>query len=215
MFKNKKMKTTQDLKESMVKKDNVKKRLIISAMQEENLVLAQKERRKNGLSSEQIEENRNLYGSNKITKHKKESLIKRFVEAFINPFTCILIFLAIISAYMDIILAEPGEKNPTTVIIITAMIFISGMLRFVQETRSGNAAESLLKLIKTTCTVKRDGHQVEIPLDNAVVGDIVYLSAGDMVPADIRILNAKDLFISQSSLTGESEPVEKNSRKII
>lgn len=215
MFKNKKMKTTQDLKESMVKKDNVKKRLIISAMQEENLVLAHMESSKNGLSSEQIEENRNLYGSNKITKHKKESLIKRFVEAFINPFTCILIFLAIISAYMDIILAEPGEKNPTTVIIITAMIFISRMLRFVQETRSGNTAESLLKLIKTTCTVKRDGHQMEIPLDDAVVGDIVYLSAGDMVPADIRILNAKDLFISQSSLTGESEPVEKNSRKII
>ncbi|MEO2604883.1 magnesium-translocating P-type ATPase [Clostridium butyricum] len=215
MFKNKKMKITQDLKESMVKKDNVKKRLIISAMQEENLVLAHMESSKNGLSSEQIEENRNLYGSNKITKHKKESLIKRFVEAFINPFTCILIFLAIISAYMDIILAEPGEKNPTTVIIITAMIFISGMLRFVQETRSGNAAESLLKLIKTTCTVKRDGHQMEIPLDDAVVGDIVYLSAGDMVPADIRILNAKDLFISQSSLTGESEPVEKSSQKII
>ncbi|ETJ30066.1 Magnesium-translocating P-type ATPase, partial [human gut metagenome] len=110
--------TPQDLKEGMVKKDNVKKRLIISAMQEENLVLAHMESSKNGLSSEQIEENRNLYGSNKITKHKKESLIKRFVEAFINPFTCILIFLAIISAYMDIILAEPGEKNPTTVIII-------------------------------------------------------------------------------------------------
>ena len=71
MFKNKKMKTTQDLKESMVKKDNVKKRLIISAMQEENLVLAHMESSKNGLSSEQIEENRNLYGSNKITKHKK------------------------------------------------------------------------------------------------------------------------------------------------
>ncbi len=105
------MKITQDLKESMVKKDNVKKRLIISAMQEENLVLAHMESSKNGLSSEQIEENRNLYGSNKITKHKKESLIKRFVEAFINPFTCILIFLAIISAYMDIILAEPGEKK--------------------------------------------------------------------------------------------------------
>ncbi len=83
-------------------------------------------------------------------------------------------------------------------------------LRFVQESRSGDAAEKLLDMITTTCTVtrKKEGKQ-EIKLDEVVVGDIVYLSAGDMIPADVRILEAKDLFVSQASLTGESEPIEK------
>lgn len=215
MTKMKKEKKTKQIAENTIKQDNTKKRLLMAAMQEENLVLARMGTSEKGLSNKQVEENRDLYGTNKITRHKKESFIKRFTAAFINPFTCILIFLAIISAYMDIILAEPGDKNPTTVIIITSMIFVSGMLRFVQETRSGNAAESLLKLIKTTCTVNRMGERKEISLDDAVVGDIVYLSAGDMVPADLRIIHAKDLFINQSSLTGESEPVEKTSLKII
>ena len=90
------------------------------------------------------------------------------------------------------------------------MVSISGTLRFVQESRSGNAAEKLLAMITTTCTVTRIGQEkTEIPMDDLVVGDIVHLSAGDMIPADVRILDAKDLFVSQASLTGESEPVEK------
>ena len=97
-----------------------------------------------------------------------------------------------------------------TVVIILTMVFISGTLRFVQESRSGNAAEKLLAMITTTCTVTRKGQEMaEIPLDEVVVGDIVHLSAGDMLPADVRILDAKDLFVSQASLTGESEPIEK------
>lgn len=90
------------------------------------------------------------------------------------------------------------------------MVLISGILRFVQETRSGNAAENLLKMITTTTNVHRleTGSQ-EIPIEEVLVGDIIHLSAGDMVPADLRIIQAKDLFISQASLTGESEPVEK------
>lgn len=97
-----------------------------------------------------------------------------------------------------------------TVVIILTMVFLSGTLRFVQESRSGNAAEKLLAMITTTCTVTRKGQEMaEIPLDEVVVGDIVHLSAGDMLPADVRILDAKDLFVSQASLTGESEPIEK------
>ena len=97
-----------------------------------------------------------------------------------------------------------------TVVIILTMVLISGTLRFVQESRSGNAAEKLLALITTTCTVTRkDQERVELPMDDLVVGDLVHLSAGDMIPADVRILEAKDLFVSQASLTGESEPIEK------
>ena len=110
--------------------------------------------------------------------------------------------LAAVSAFTDIIFAASGEKNYATVIIITTMVMISGILRFVQETRSGDAAEKLLDMITNTACVERaeDGKK-EIPIDEIVCGDIIWLSAGDMIPADVRILEAKDLFVSQSSLT--------------
>ncbi len=98
----------------------------------------------------------------------------------------------------------------TSEIPMDTMVFISGTLRFVQESRSGNAAEKLLAMITTTCTVIRRGQDTsEIPMDELVAGDVVRLSAGDMIPADVRILEAKDFFVSQASLTGESEPIEK------
>ena len=173
-----------------------------------------------GLSEQAIKEHRNLYGNNKIVHGKKLSLTKRIANAFINPFTAILFCLAIVSIFTDIIIPimqnSPDDVNPVTVIIILTMVFISGSLRFVQESRSGNAAEKLLSLITTTCTVTRQYRpKAEIPLEDVVIGDIIHLSAGDMIPADARILEAKDLFISQASLTGESEPVEKLGSNVI
>ncbi len=170
-----------------------------------------------GLDEDDVPKSRNKFGENKVTHEKKKSLGKRLAGAFINPFTAILFCLAVVSAITDMILpyyalwgTDPEDFDCMTVIIILAMVFISGTLRFVQESRSGNAAEKLLAMITTTCTVTRKEHEkVEIPLDDLVVGDIVHLSAGDMIPADIRILDAKDLFVSQASLTGESDPIEK------
>mgnify|MGYP000532599155 CR=1 FL=1 len=121
----------------------------------------------------------------------------------------ILLALGAISAFTDIALAEPGEQNYATVLIIAVMVFISGALRFVQETRSGNVAEKLIGMLHTTACVERAGEKAELPLEEIVVGDLVHLSAGDMIPADLRILSAKDLFLSQSALTGESIPVDK------
>lgn len=110
----------------------------------------------------------------------------------------------------DIVWAKAGEEDPMTVIIIVTMVMISGILKFVQETRSGNAAENLLKMITTTtCVIRPSTAEKELPMDEVVVGDIIHLSAGDMVPADVRIFKSKDLFISQSALTGESVAVEK------
>lgn len=164
----------------------------------------------NGLSSSGVEESREKYGENIVTHGKQDGLLKRLAAAFINPFTIILFILAVVSTITDVILVEPGEKDPTTVIIICAMIILSGVLRFVQETRSGSAAQKLTEMIHTTACVEREetGRR-EIPIDEIVVGDTVHLSAGDMIPADIRLTYTKDLFISQSALTGESEPVEK------
>ncbi|MDR1116700.1 MAG: magnesium-translocating P-type ATPase [Oscillospiraceae bacterium] len=163
-----------------------------------------------GLDETLADESRDRYGANNVTRGKKASLPERLAKAFVNPFTAILFGLAAVSVFTDIIIAEPGEADPMAVIIITTMVMISGILRFVQETRSGNAAENLLKMIKTTTNVRRqeNGNQ-EIPLEEVVVGDIVHLAAGDMIPADMRIIGAKDLFISQSALTGESASVEK------
>ncbi|MCL1840643.1 MAG: magnesium-translocating P-type ATPase [Propionibacteriaceae bacterium] len=163
-----------------------------------------------GLDEDGVEDARDRYGDNTISHGKKTSLIKRIVDSFINPFTVILIALAAVSAFTDIILPGPGQENPTTVIIIMTMVIISGALRFTQEAKSGDAAENLLNMITTTISVRRVETGVqEIPLEDVVVGDIVQLAAGDMIPADIRIIRAKDLFISQSALTGESIAVEK------
>lgn len=170
-----------------------------------------------GLEPGKVEENRSEYGSNKVTREKKKTLPQRLAGEFINPFTAILFCLALVSSFTDMIFPHfslfgcvPKDFDCLTVVIILTMVFLSGTLRFVQESRSGNAAEKLLAMITTTCTVTRKGQEMaEIPLDEVVVGDIVHLSAGDMLPADVRILDAKDLFVSQASLTGESEPIEK------
>ena len=170
-----------------------------------------------GLEPGKVEENRSEYGSNKVTREKKKTLPQRLAGAFINPFSAILFCLALVSSFTDMIFPHfsmfgcvPKDFDCLTVVIILTMVFLSGTLRFVQESRSGNAAEKLLAMITTTCTVTRKGQEMaEIPLDEVVVGDIVHLSAGDMLPADVRILDAKDLFVSQASLTGESEPIEK------
>ncbi|MEF2947285.1 MAG: magnesium-translocating P-type ATPase [Mediterraneibacter gnavus] len=170
-----------------------------------------------GLEPGKVEENRSEYGSNKVTREKKKTLPQRLAGAFINPFTAILFCLALVSSFTDMIFPHfslfgcvPKDFDCLTVVIILTMVFLSGTLRFVQESRSGNAAEKLLAMITTTCTVTRKGQEMaEIPLDEVVVGDVVHLSAGDMLPADVRILDAKDLFVSQASLTGESEPIEK------
>ena len=170
-----------------------------------------------GLTQEEVLASRTKNGRNVITHGKKKSLARRLADAFVNPFTAILFFLAAISAITDMLFPAlslmgnmPEDFDPLTVIIIATMVILSGTLRYIQEARSGNAAEKLLDMITTTATVSRKGTpREEIPIDEVVVGDIVHLSAGDMIPADVRIIEAKDLFVSQTSLTGESEPVEK------
>lgn len=200
------LKVTQDV----VSRDKIAARLKSAAAAKTDTLFGNLNTTPEGLSEDLVDASRELYGDNKVTHGKKVSLPKRIAEAFINPFTAILFGLTAVSAFTDIILAEPGEADPLTVVIIMTMVLISGVLRFVQETRSGNAADKLLKMIKTTTNVQRiETGKAEIPLEEVVVGDIVHLAAGDMIPADMRIIQAKDLFVSQSALTGESVAVEK------
>lgn len=163
-----------------------------------------------GLTQQEVLTAREKYGRNLVRHKQQQGWLKRIYAAFVNPFTVVLAVLAVISAFTNIIMAAPEDKNPVTVIIILSMMLLSGLLRLVQDTRSSNAAAKLSAMISTTATViRRDLGQQEIALEEIVVGDMVKLSAGDMLPADLRIIAAKDLFINQAALTGESAPVEK------
>ena len=162
-----------------------------------------------GHDDETSEVMRERYGENKLAHEDRLSVVKQLISAFVNPFTIVLFVLALISFVTDYLLAPPKEKDLVAVVIIVAMVTISGLLRFIQESRSGKAAETLVEMVETTTAVVRNSDVLELPIDEVVVGDIIKLAAGDMVPADLRLLDAKDLFVSESSLTGESEPVEK------
>ena len=196
--------------ENIMRAEEAKERVRTAAALSETKVYAFLQTEHGGISSAEAERRREVYGSNILPAGKKKSIAARLLETFINPFTLILLALAAVSVVTDIVLAAEGEKNYITVIVIGVMVAVSGILRFVQETRSGAAAEKLSAMISTTACVSRCGEgRREIPVSELVVGDEVYLSAGDMIPADLRIVSAKDLFVSQSALTGESAPEEK------
>ncbi|QXI31000.1 magnesium-translocating P-type ATPase [Pseudomonas vanderleydeniana] len=156
-------------------------------------------------------------GFNEVAHDKPPHALVQFLHALNNPFIYVLLILAGISFFTDFWLAErAGEDGDLTkVIIIMTMVSLSSGLRFWQEYRSAKSAEALKAMVRTTATVLRReqlGSQPtlrEIPMRELVAGDIVHLSAGDMIPADIRLIESRDLFISQAVLTGEALPVEK------
>lgn len=164
---------------------------------------------KTGLIKDQVEKSRDQHGSNTIDYGNDPSLLDQLVEAFVTPFTLVLVGLATISFVSEYVLQPQGEKELFTVIIITAMVLISGLVSFFQNYKSTKAVKSLQDMVKVTTNVTRSSVAKEVDMADVVVGDIINLAAGDMVPADMRLIYAKDLFVNQASLTGESEPVEK------
>ena len=165
-----------------------------------------------GLSQTQIESMREMYGVNSFSGRKNDTMLPRLRRAFINPFNIILLVLGMISLATDVVLASDFARNATTAVIIFSMILISGTIRLIQEIRAKNASKQLNRLIHESITVRREGELREIPAEELVVGDIVLISAGDRVPADIRLTKVSDLFISQAAITGESAILEKNAQ---
>lgn len=165
-----------------------------------------------GLSQTQIESMREMYGVNSFSGQKNDTMLPRLRRAFINPFNIILLVLGMISLATDVVLASDFARNATTAVIIFSMILISGTIRLIQEIRAKNASKQLNRLIHESITVRREGELREIPAEELVVGDIVLISAGDRVPADIRLTKVSDLFISQAAITGESAILEKNAQ---
>ncbi len=188
----------------------IAKSLMEYSKMEKYILLSRLKTREKGLDFVDVELLSDQYPSNEISHEKPRPWYVQLAEAFINPFTLVLVVIAVLSFFTSYVLAAPGEKNLSAVIVILVLILISGGLRFFQEFRSGREAEGLRSLVKTTATViRRENGREEIKMADILPGDIVVLSAGDMIPADVRILKAKDLFVSQSALTGESEMVEK------
>lgn len=163
-----------------------------------------------GLTRAEVEDRQLTYGKNEVVHEQKKNPFIVFIKTFINPFIGVLTGLAVISLVIDVLMAEPGEQEWTGGVIIAVMVVCSAILRFWQEWKANEATDSLMKMVKNTCLVKRAGSgEEELDITELVPGDIVFLAAGDMIPADLRIIESKDLFISQASLTGESEPIEK------
>lgn len=168
-----------------------------------------------GISEQEARERIREYGANEIQQQKAPIWIIQLFHAFLNPFILILIAIAVISYVIDVLLAAPGEKDYMTVIVVGIMVFLSALLRFVQEFRSNREAEQLKSMVQTTATViRQQDTPQEISMTELVPGDIILLAAGDMLPADCRIIKSTDLFVSESMLTGESLPVEKTSYPI-
>lgn len=164
---------------------------------------------KKGLNEEQIEENIKKYGLNEIKQNKPKQWYNYFFESFLSPFNLILLGIAVVLIYTDVIL--PETKNYSNIIVILILIAVSTLLEFFEVFKSNKAAEKLKSLIETKALVLRNGKEEKIALNQITVGDIVILSAGDIIPADLKIIEAKDLYVSQSTLTGESEA----SRKVV
>jgi Mg2+-importing ATPase len=170
------------------------------SMQEEELLSALQTSR-NGLSEREGERRQKVFGLNELVGRKKQGLVIQYLLGFFNPLQLLLI-CASIASYVT--------GNELSAAIIFFLSFVSVTLTFLQEYTANEAADRLRKMIRNTASVVRGGVQREIPLKFLVPGDIIRLSAGDLVPADCRLLFAKDLFVNQGSLTGESVPVEKN-----
>lgn len=162
-----------------------------------------------GLSSAEARERLRRYGPNKLGRKDRPMLFSRVADAAVNPFTLILLALAGVSFAADFVFAAPDQRDLSTVLIIMTMLAVSALLRLVQEGRSSRAADRLRAMTPSRATVKRDGKEQSVPVEELVPGDLALLSAGDIIAADMRLVFAKDFFISQSGLTGESEPVEK------
>ncbi|MFZ4877790.1 magnesium-translocating P-type ATPase [Janthinobacterium sp. Mn2066] len=180
--------------------DHLARQLLMAAHEELHAALERLHTRESGLSEDEALDVIAQTGPNEVEHEKPLAWYQHLWLCYKNPFNLLLTVLAIVS-YLT--------EDPKATIVIGTMVILSTLLRFVQEGRSNRAAERLKALVSNTATVLRAGQQIELPIRKLVQGDIIVLSAGDMIPADCRLLSAKDLFVSQAAMTGESLPVEK------
>ena len=194
-------------KENTERRNEVEKVLLELSAMEQKALFEKYETDEDGLDPVQASDRLEEYGKNIIDFGKEKSLAVRIKDAIINPFNVVLLVVAMITFATDVVFAE--EPSFATFIMLVAVIIISATISFVQEEKSNNAAKKLQGMITTKLDVIRNGVEIEVDIEELVPGDIVKLASGDMIPGDVRFIETKDLFIDQSQLTGESNPVEK------
>ncbi len=164
-------------------------------------VLAQLKTSQSGLSAQEVQLRLATYGPNELAEKQKRTGFIEILYHLKNPLVLILLIAGLVSGFVG---------DTTDAIIIFFIVLLSIILDVYQESKAQNAAEALKERVTTKATVLRDGVKQDVKLSEVVPGDIVYLIAGDLVPADARLITAKDLNLNQSALTGEAFPVEKN-----
>ena len=194
----------------MQKKENkrsAEKIITEYAKKDINELFSELNSRETGLNQIEADERLEEYGKNIIDIQNSNNLFERLKEAIINPFNIVLIVVAIITYITDVIIAE--TPSYATVVMLVIIVILSAVISFIQTEKSNSAAKKLQKMITNKIDVIRNDNNIEIDIEDAVPGDIVKLASGDMIPGDVRFFETKDLFIDQSQLTGESNPVEK------
>ncbi|MDV3198262.1 MAG: magnesium-translocating P-type ATPase [Vigna little leaf phytoplasma] len=161
-----------------------------------------------GLTIKEVLKRQITYGQN-ILEKKKNYWSKTLINILFNPFNIILLFLIICSVLENVLNNSPTENNYFTSLLIVIIWFISNIIHFVQRVKFSKISEKLNKIVETTVSVQREHRKYQVSQDDLVIGDIVYLSAGDIIPADIKLLDTKDFFVKETSLTGENTPIEK------
>ena len=194
-------------KEDPERRNEVEKTLLELSGMEQNALFEKYQTDEEGLDPVQASDRLEEYGKNIIDFGNEKNLAVRIKDAVINPFNIVLLVVAVITFITDVIMAD--EPSFATFIMLVAVIIISAVISFVQEEKSNNAAKKLQGMITNKLDVIRNGVETEIEIEEIVPGDIVKLASGDMIPGDVRFIETKDLFIDQSQLTGESNPVEK------
>ena len=178
-----------------------------------DLIKKQKINVDKGLSTKQVNERINKYGYNELSKKKEKKWYNYFFESLFSKFNLILLGIVVVLFYTHVIIAEtPSYAN---IIVILILVLTSTLLEFFEEFKSNKAAEKLKEMVSARSTVIRNGKKISVSNKDIVIGDVVILSAGDMMPADLRILESKDLYVGQSSLTGESDSVRKDTESVL
>ena len=194
-------------KKTMQQAADVEQRLIGFSRQTDQDIFRQFSTGEDGLNPVEADERLEEHGRNIIDAGNENSLFKRVKDAIINPFNIVLLAVAGVTLVTDVIIAD--SPSWATFLMLVFVIAVSGVISFVQSEKSNGAAKKLQKMISNRIDVIRNGSEVEIDIEEVVPGDIVKLASGDMIPGDVRFIETKDLFIDQSQLTGESNPVEK------
>ncbi|MBS2126238.1 magnesium-translocating P-type ATPase ['Fragaria x ananassa' phyllody phytoplasma] len=166
-----------------------------------------------GLDHVTVSLQRNLCGLNVLSEENKYNCFKKILQLTFSPFNIVLLILMVASLINDVIMPSQSEEKSFTTIIITAIMFFSSLVvQLTQENKYLKIMSQLKQLVQNTTAVKRNGQKQEIPLEEVVPGDIVLLAAGDIIPADMKLLETKDFFVKTTTFTGESDPIEKKAQ---